>query len=50
MVIIKNNPLVEFVSKSIEMGAYEIEIEYKDGFEMSEDSIMHAKRNLYSRS
>ena len=33
IVIIKNNPLVEFVLTSIEMGAYEIEIEYKDGYE-----------------
>ena len=31
--IIKNNPLVELVSKAIEMGVYEIELEYKDGYE-----------------
>ena len=33
ILFIKNNPLIEFVSKSIEMGACEIEIEYKDGYE-----------------
>lgn len=33
IVIVINSPLVEFVSRSIEMGAYEIEIEYKDGYE-----------------
>ncbi len=33
IVIIKGNPLAEFVSKAVELEAREIEIEYKDGYE-----------------
>ena len=31
IVIIKGNPLAEFVSKAIELEARELEVEYKDG-------------------
>ena len=30
---IKNNPIIKFVSKAIDIGAYEIEVEYKNGRE-----------------
>ena len=33
IVIIKGNPLAEFVSKAVELEAREIEVEYKDGYE-----------------
>jgi hypothetical protein len=33
IVIIKGNPLTEFVSKAVELEARELEVEYKDGYE-----------------
>lgn len=33
IVIIKGNPLAEFVSKAVELEARELEVEYKDGYE-----------------
>ncbi len=33
IVIIKGNPLSEFISKAIELEAHKLEVEYKDGYE-----------------